>query len=260
MFKKVMAVIRENEQIASNIYRMRLFCEGADLDHFVPGQFADLAVPGHGELLLKRPLSICTVDAKAQTVTLVYQIKGKGTKAFSELRAGDGVDAILPIGRGFSLNSGDKTVFLVGGGVGIAPLLSAVQKWRDKTYEAFLGYRGKEYEYCLWDFKESCAKIFVTSDDGTLGDKGFVTQALEKRLNEALPDVILACGPIPMLKALQEVVKKFNVPAQVSMEQRMGCGFGACSTCTCGINSGGGLEYKKVCVEGPVFDLREVVL
>ncbi len=260
MFKKVIASVRENKRIANNIYRMELFCDDADLFHFVPGQFADLAVPGHGELLLRRPLSICTVDAEAQIVTLVYQIKGKGTQAFSELRAGDGVETILPIGRGFNLKGTDKRVFLVGGGVGIAPLLSVTQKWRDKNYEAFLGYRGKEYEYCLGDFKKACAKTYVTSDDGTLGEKGFVTVALERRLNEAVPDVILACGPKPMLQALQDVLKKFSIPAQVSMEQRMGCGFGACSTCTCGIKTVGGLDYKKVCVDGPVFDLREVVL
>jgi dihydroorotate dehydrogenase electron transfer subunit len=260
MFSKVVTTVRENKRIANNIFRMELFCDGADLANFVPGQFANLAVPGHKELLLKRPISICTADDKKQTVILVYQIKGKGTKVLSELHSGVSIEAILPIGRGFNLKGADKSVFLVGGGVGIAPLLSVTQKWPDKNYEAFLGYRGKDYEYCLDDFKSACESVHVTSDDGTLGEKGLVTEVLERRLKETTPDVILTCGPMPMLRELQDILGEFDIPAQVSMEQRMGCGFGACSTCTCGIDSGGGLEYKKVCIEGPVFDLREVVL
>jgi dihydroorotate dehydrogenase electron transfer subunit len=260
MFKEVMTTVQRNDRIAHNIFRMELSCFGADLAHFVPGQFANLAVPGHKELLLKRPLSICTADDKEQTVTLIYQTKGIGTQALSELRSGAYVKAILPIGRGFNLKGTDKSVFLVGGGVGIAPLLSVTQRWRDKKYEAFLGYRGKDYEYCLDDFKNVCGSVHVTSDDGTLGEKGLVTEALKRRLTEAVPDVILTCGPAPMLRALQDMLSVFNIPAQVSMEQRMGCGFGACSTCTCGIDGRNGLEYKKVCIEGPVFDLCEVVL
>lgn len=260
MFKKVITTVQRNSEIAANIYRMELICEGADLAHFVPGQFANLNVPGHGELLLRRPLSICAADAGRHTVTLIYQIKGKGTQAFSALNAGANIEAILPVGRGFNLKGGDRTIFLVGGGVGIAPLLSVTRKWRDKRYEAFLGYRGADYEYCLDEFKDVCSNVFVTSDDGTLGEKGLVTQALERRLKEVIPDCVLACGPVPMLRTLKEILKPLGIPAQVSMEQRMGCGFGACATCACGIDNGGGLEYRKVCVEGPVFDMSEVAL
>ncbi len=260
MFKNIETVIAENKEIAKRIFKMKLKCEGADLEHFVPGQFVNLAVPGHNELLLKRPISICSADAAQSTVTLIYQITGKGTEAFAALNAGTGISAILPIGKGFNLKSGDKKVFLVGGGVGIAPLLSVTQKWPDKDYTAFLGYKGAEYEYCLEDFKQVCKEVIVTSDDGTLGEKGIVTDALRNRLKEYNPDAVLTCGPLPMLKALKEILVPSHIPAQVSMEQRMCCGFGACSTCACGVETEEGLDYKKVCVEGPVFDLYEVVL
>lgn len=260
MFKKIETFVEENKEIARSIYEMRLKCEGADLRHFVPGQFADLAVPGHSELLLRRPISICTVDLKEETVTLIYQIKGKGTEAFASLNAGTNISAILPTGKGYNLKNTDKNIFLVGGGVGIAPLLSVTQKWPEKEYTAFLGYRGAEYEYCLDDFKRVCKQVFVTSDDGTLGIKGFVTDVIKRRLDETIPDAVLACGPIPMLRALKGVLISSHIPAQVSMEQRMCCGFGACATCVCGIENEDGFDYKKVCIEGPVFDLYEVEL
>jgi dihydroorotate dehydrogenase electron transfer subunit len=260
MFKKIEAEVIENREIARRIFEMKLKCDGADIEHFVPGQFANLAVPGHNELLLKRPISICTADAAENSVTLIYQIKGKGTEAFSILKAGTKINAILPVGRGFNLKNSDKNIFLVGGGVGIAPLLSVTRKWPEKEYTAFLGYRGAEYEYCLNDFKLICKNIFVTSDDGTLGEKGLVTDVLKRRLADNTPDVVLACGPFPMLRALKEILRPAHIAAQVSMEQRMCCGFGACSTCVCGVENEDGFDYKKVCIDGPVFDLYEVAL
>ncbi|MDD5017146.1 MAG: dihydroorotate dehydrogenase electron transfer subunit [Eubacteriales bacterium] len=260
MFKKVVATVKENSKIAAGIYKMIIACGDADIRHFVPGQFADIAVPGHAELLLRRPISISAVNPDNNTAALIYQIQGKGTDIFSRLTPQTKIDAIMPVGRGFYLTAREKTVFLVGGGVGIAPLLSVTQKWPSKTYEAFLGYKGRDYAYCLDDFENACGKVIVTSDDGTLGEKGFVTDALGRRLIEAKPDIVLACGPVPMLRALKDILSPFGVPAQVSMEQRMCCGFGACATCVCGVDHGEGLEYKKVCIEGPVFDLFEVVL
>ena len=167
---------------------------------------------------------------------------------------------ILPIGRGYYVTGNDQTIFLAGGGVGIAPLLSVTQRWPDKRYEAYLGYRGRDYVYSLSEFEQACERVAVTSDDGTIGQKGFVTDALGKRLEALRPDLVLACGPPPMLRALKKVLSPLGIPAQVSMEQRMGCGFGACAVCVCGIEKDGQREYKKTCIEGPVFDLYEVTL
>ena len=193
-------------------------------------------------------------DVDKQTVTIIYQIHGKGTAALAGVAQGVKVDAILPIGRGFYLTAKEKNVFLIGGGVGIAPLLTVVRKWPDKRYEAFLGYRGRDFEYCLKDFEEACEKVFVATDDGTLGRKGVVGDIVRERLEETKPDAILICGPPAMLRALKELIIPTGIPAQVSMEQRMCCGFGACSVCVCGIEEQDGLAYKKTCIEGPVFE------
>ena len=259
MFKKVNATVKENVEIARRIYRMSLICPEADLIHFVPGQFANLLIPGHAELLLRRPISIGIVDTKDKMVTLYYQIKGKGTTALSLVKNETDIDAILPVGKGFHLKSTDQRVFLIGGGMGIAPLLTVTQKWDDRKYEAFLGYKGKDYVYCLDEFKPVCDRIFITSDDGTIGEHGLVTEAVKKRLTEIRPDIVLACGPPMMLRAIKDILAPIGMPAQISMEQRMGCGFGACTTCVCGTDKGNGPEYKKVCIEGPVFDLYEVI-
>ena len=259
MLKNITAVIKVNEKIADGIYRMVLHCPEADLKHFVPGQFAHVQIPGHNELLLKRPISINAWNMEAQTVTLVYQLLGDGTRAWANAAAGTVVDAIMPVGRGFNLTAADKNVILIGGGVGIAPLLTVTKKWPEKNFDVFLGYRGRNFAYCSEDFN-FCSTVSIASDDGTIGEQGFVTALLDKKLTDFKPDIVLACGPAPMLRSLKGVLADRKIRCQVSMEQRMGCGFGACATCVCGIDTPDGLDYKKVCVEGPVFDLNEVVL
>ncbi len=259
MLKNLRTSIVSNEKIADGIYRMVLHCPGADLAHFIPGQFAHIGIPGHAEMLMKRPISINDWDDKAQTITLIYQVKGNGTQALVKTPAGTELDAILPVGRGFHLAAGDKKVFLVGGGVGIAPLPTVIKRWPDRQYEVFLGYRSLPFAYCQNDFT-SCDLVHVASDDGSIGEAGVVTTLLEKRLQEDKPDIVLSCGPTPMLRALKTVLDRFGLRCQVSMEQRMCCGFGACATCVCGINTPDGLDYRKVCVEGPVFDMQEVAL
>ena len=259
MLKNLRATIVSNEKVAKGIYRMVLKCPGIDLKHLIPGQFAHVGIPGHAELLMKRPLSINDYDEEHETITLIYQVKGRGTRALSSASPGETMDVIAPVGRGFHLAASDKKVFLVGGGVGIAPLPTVIKRWTDRQYEAFLGYRGLPYAYCQDDFGP-CDNVYVASNDGSIGETGVVTELLEKRLAVCRPDIVLACGPIPMLKALKKVVDAYGLSCQVSMEQRMCCGFGACATCVCGVHTADGLDYKRVCVEGPVFDIREVML
>lgn len=259
MLKNLRATIVSNEKTAEGIYRLVVQCPGIDLKHLIPGQFAHVGIPGHAELLMKRPISINDYDEEHETITLIYQIKGQGTRALVSAQPGEAMDVIAPIGRGFRLAASDKKVFLVGGGVGIAPLPTIVKRWTDRQYEAFLGYRSLPYAYCQNDFG-ACDSVHVASDDGTIGEIGVVTQLLEKRLADYQPDIVLACGPPPMLRALKRVVDTHGLRCQVSMEQRMCCGFGACATCVCGVHTPEGLDYKRVCVEGPVFDIQEVVL
>lgn len=258
MLKNVDTKIISNRKIAECIYEMVLHCPDADLEHFVPGQFANIEIPNRNDLLLKRPFSINKVDNKEKRVTIIYQLVGEGTNSMAELKPNESIKAILPVGRGFHLTSEQKDIVLVGGGVGIAPLYTVIKRWPDKNYDIFLGYRSIEHAYCINDFEEVCSDVCVTSDDGTVGEMGIVTKALSERLKKKKPDVILTCGPVPMLKSLKDIVG--DVPVQVSLEQRMGCGFGACAACVCGIKKDEDTEYKKVCIEGPVFDLAEVQL
>lgn len=259
MLKNITASVVVTEPLAKDIFRLILHCPKADLRHFVPGQFAHVRIPGHNELLLGRPISINAIDVEQNTITLICRKSGKGTTALSKIAKGAKLSAILPVGRGFYLRGADKKVFLVGGGIGIAPLPAVVRRWPDKSYEAFLGYASSDVSYKIEEFSV-CDFVHIASDDGSIGERGVITGLLERRLGVVKPDVILACGPTPMLRALKQITHKFNIKCQVSLEQRMCCGFGACSACVCGVNTPEGKDYKKVCVQGPVFDICEVAL
>lgn len=255
-----MVTVKENTALNAAIYKMVLSCPDVDLSDFVPGQFADIEIPGHAEMLLKRPFSIHAIDSDEKTVTLIYQIAGKGTEALAQTPEGILLHAILPIGKGFNICKSGINILLVGGGVGIAPLLPVTRYWPYKQYRACLGYRGKDFAYCIDDYEAACDSVAIASDDGSIGQKGLVTDIVRREIDKLTPDVVLACGPTPMLKALKELLAPMGIAAQFSLEQRMACGFGACATCVCGIDKGDGRSYRKVCTEGPVFDMNEVVL
>ncbi len=252
------AKVVRNQRIAENIYEMILHCPDADLTAFVPGQFAQVEVPGHAELILKRPISIHAVDAAAHTVTLIYQLRGKGTHALADAYMGTSLQVILPLGHGFDLKPEHKTVFFVGGGMGIAPMTAVMKHWPDRRYVALLGYRCESAAYCVSDF--NACDVRVASEDGSIGEQGLVTALVETALADITPDIVLACGPAPMLRALKSLLAQRGIRAQFSMEERMGCGFGACAVCACAVQTADGLDYKKACVDGPVFDMDEVML
>lgn len=243
--------IISNEQIAANIWLLKLSCDDYVLKLFRPGQFAHIKVPHMDESLLRRPLSITGVDAEKNEVHIAYNPVGKGTRKLTELKSGEMLDVLMPLGNGYKIKPNMKKIWLIGGGVGIAPLKSVFSKFTDREYTAFLGYRSKEYVYFEEEFKKN-ARTYISTDDGTYGEKGFCTDLMKEVLLNETPDVILSCGPLPFFKALKRVSGSAHV--QVSMEQHMGCGTGGCATCTCKI----GGEYKRVCVEGPVFDMGEV--
>ena len=243
--------VLSNELIAQNTYLMKLTCSEDAMRFYRPGQFAHIEIPHARELLLRRPISINYVDFEKKEVHIAYNAIGKGTKLLSLVRPGDTLDVLMPMGNGFMLKDDMKKVWLIGGGIGIAPLKSLSCKYPDREYTAFLGYRSKECVYQIQDF-ESFATTHVATDDGTFGVAGFCTNLLADELSKDKPDVILAGGPLVFFRTLARVIG--DVPAFVSMEQHMGCGTGGCATCVCKI----GGEYKKVCTQGPVFDIREV--
>lgn len=217
-----------------------------------PGQFLHIDC-GCAGAYLRRPISICEV-VNNTSLRFIYREKGEGTKGLTEKNIGDKIDVLGPLGRGFSVDAeNDETIVAVGGGIGIFPLLELTKKYGKKA-NVLLGF-GSEKDIVLDnDFSKYTEKVFVATEDGSCGFKGYVTDLLKNILKSNKVDKIFSCGPMPMMKAVAKVAEEFGVSAEVSLEERMGCGIGACVTCTCNINGG----RKRVCKDGPVFNASEV--
>lgn len=249
---KERAVIVSQRCIGTDIYDMVLsFPKGAK--EAKPGQFIAMYCED-GTKLLPRPISICGIDAEEGTLRVVYRIAGEGTRLFSEMKAGDSLEVLGPLGNGFTMK--EEKAVIVGGGIGIPPMLElAKQLSCEKT--VVLGYRD---ELFLKDEFEACADVVVATEDGSYGTKGTVIDAIK----EAGVDgkVIYACGPMPMLKALAEYAEAHDMEAQISLEERMACGIGACLGCICKTKKKDhhtNVNNQRICKDGPVFDAKEVV-
>lgn len=215
------------------------------------GQFVEV-YPDNGVNLLARPISICEIDKLLGRIRLVFQIVGKGTALFSKLKRGDKVRVLGPCGNGYKLKFGDT--LLVGGGIGVPPLLEACKQIKgNKT--VVLGFRSGSF--LVDEFKKYGAEVYVATDDGSVGFKGNVVDLLKQK--DLSADVIYSCGPKIMLKFLSQWAEEKSIECQVSMEERMACGIGACVGCVIKIKDGDDWTHKKVCKDGPVFDSREVV-
>ena len=254
--KQPMARVVSHEQIAHGIYELTLFTPIADIAE--PGQFVHVKIPGGDATLLRRPISIAR--SEESTLTLIYQIKGKGTRLLSHVGAGDFLDVLGPLGNEFPTKSVHRAL-VVGGGMGAAPLENLLLHNRDIEFDTVLGFRSQKVSYRLWYFQHLSHDFNVLTEDGSIGEKGFVTQKVETLLQENQYDAIYACGPSAMMKALKKPVEPYPIPCFVSLEERMGCGIGACLVCNCKIRrQDGSFTYKRVCKDGPVFLLREVML
>ena len=252
------ALILENSQIADCTYCMTLRMDSGT-GHFLPGQFAHVKLPGSA-MLLRRPISINHIDPIAATAQLVYQVKGEGTRLLSTLQEGQPLDVLAPLGRGFWRPEGAKRAAVIGGGIGAAPLRALLEAWQDIEFDVFLGFRSASCAYQVGDFTQLSHNLFLCTDDGTLGEQGLVTGLLKKQLDGTRYDALYACGPVPMLKALKKLLYGTGIHCQASLEERMGCGIGACLVCNCKVKEGDGWHYRRVCADGPVFDLMEVEL
>ncbi len=249
--------VASNSQIARDTFLMAIQLPREVALAVRPGQFIHIAVPSSDARILRRPISVNYVDRAAGTVHIAYAVVGGGTELLSRCGAGTKLDIVGPLGKGFVLRPEHKTVWLVGGGIGCAPLLTLAED-RQRAYTAFLGFKSEEYAYETDAFERFCKKVLVSTDDGSMGAHCFVTDLVKRRLEAEKPSVILACGPTPMLRALKQVWQEAggDMEVQVSLEQRMGCGTGGCYTCTCAV----GGSMKRVCTDGPVFDISEVAL
>lgn len=239
----------KNEEIAEGIFDWTV--KNSNLSSAAKaGQFVHIAVPGK---TLRRPISIC--DADNNTLRLVFQVKGEGTQIMSRQKVGTYVDIIAPLGNGFKIEK-DKRYCLIGGGIGVPPMLYTAKQTDNPL--VITGFRSKDLVILQEDFINAGAELVLTTDDGTAGVHGFVTDVLKEKINEV--DEICACGPISMLRAISQIAKEFKKLCQVSLEERMGCGVGACLVCACKVRrTNGEEEYLHVCKNGPVFNAEEVV-
>ncbi len=218
-----------------------------------PGQFLHIKC-GEGQLL-RRPISVCTCAPgdPQDSITIVFEVRGEGTAWLARRREGETLDVLGLAGNGFNMDPTGRYL-LVGGGIGTPPMLGCAQ-FGERRSTAILGFRSKEKAILLDEFR-SCGPVQVATDDGSMGYHGFVDYLVRQELEkDRAYDGVLACGPRPMLIQVAKAARDFDVPCQVSMEERMGCGVGACLVCACDMADG---TRKHVCKDGPVFDAREV--
>ena len=235
--------IVSNEALTYSVYKMILKGDTSDITNC--GQFVNIQLDG---MFLRRPISVCDYDE--ETLTLVYKVVGKGTKAMALMTAGTKLDILTGLGNGYDLTeAGDKPV-LLGGGVGVPPMYNLAKKLRaeGKAVKVILGFNTKAEIFYEDEFKALGCDVTVTTVDGSYGVKGFVTTVLENMDYT----YFYTCGPEPMLKAVH---KTSVTSGQMSFEERMGCGFGACMGCSCKTLTG----YKRICKEGPVMKKEEIL-
>lgn len=254
-YTKYLATVLANTEIAPGFFDIRVKTPQASQTS--PGQFYQILCDGKP---LRRPISVCGYDPAAETLRMVYQIRGEGTAWLAGVKAGAQLDLLGPLGHGFSVKNADHPVF-VGGGIGTPPLLGTAAACGGKA-DAILGYRTKAAAILLEDFEKVCRKVYTATDDGSLGHHGLVTDLLKERLEEGPCDLICACGPTPMLKAVSAMALERDIRCQVSLEERMGCGIGACVCCVCKVgdpNDPATIRHAQVCRYGPVIDAKEVI-
>lgn len=250
---KIRAVVKRQEQLASDIYSLILYAPEI-AGQAKAGQFVSV-YSKDGSKLLPRPISLCEVEKVTGTIRLVYRVVGFGTKEFSGLRADDTVEVMGPLGNGFEKK--DKKAILIGGGIGIPPMLELAKELKcEKSIVA--GFRDETF---LMEDLEKYGNVYAASEDGKTGVKGNVLDAIKGYDIEG--DIIYACGPTPMLRAIKEYAITNGIEAQLSLEEKMACGIGACLACVCQskeVDDHSHVHNKRICKDGPVFDAREVEL
>ena len=246
--------IVSKEQVGDAVYMTLEVGDMIRASFRAPGQFVHIRC-GDG-LLLRRPISVCSCmeDEPDDLLSIVFEVRGEGTRWLAGRELGDSLDVLGLAGNGFDLKP-EGRYLLVGGGIGIPPMLGCAQYTGGRA-TAILGGRSRDKIILEDFFREDCAKVLCATDDGSLGHHGFVDALVRRELSEDRGyDGVLACGPKPMLRNVAKVAEEFGIPCQVSMEERMGCGVGACLVCACDMADG---SRKHVCKDGPVFDSREV--
>ena len=254
---KIKSTVAEQKKLAEGIYSMWLQAEEIAVQA-KPGQFISV-YSNDKSRVLPRPISICEIDREQGKLRIVYRVVGKGTEEFSKALAGDTFEILGPLGNGFPLEKAKgKRVLMVGGGIGVPPML---QTAKEAEAEAVIvsGYRNSDL--FLKEELENAGSLYIATEDGSVGTKGNVLDAI--RENDIQADVMFACGPTPMLRALKQYAEEKNMPCWISMEEKMACGIGACLACVCqskDVDAHSHVHNKRICKDGPVFLSTEVEL
>ena len=261
MPKQIFAKLIEKQEIIKDIYKFTVEAEEI-VKIAKPGNFIEIRVSEETEPFLRRPISIYNLNKEQGTLEFIFQVKGKGTKILSKKEVQDKIDIIGPLGYGTFKQEGYKKIAIIGGGIGIFPLyeLAKEAKNQGKEIAGYLGFRNKEYVMLEKEFKEVTSHLEITTDDGTYGKKGFAINSLIEDMEKEKYECIYACGPLPMLRAVQKYANENNIECQISLEEKMGCGLGVCLGCAVKTAKSpkDAPEYFHVCKGGPVFNARDV--
>lgn len=255
--KEICTVIRQKE-IGDGIFSMWIQTENIGKEA-KPGQFVSL-YSKDGSKLLPRPISLCEIDRENSRLRLVYRVTGAktGTEEFSRLKAGDTIPVIGPLGNGFSVEKAEgKRAFLMGGGIGVPPILELAKQMQCEKKQIVVGYRNAQ-TFLKEEF-EAVGELYISTEDGSVGTKGNVMDAIREQRLEA--DIIYACGPTPMLRAIKQYAEENGIECYISLEERMACGIGACLACVCKSkekDARSNVNNKRICKDGPVFLSTEV--
>jgi dihydroorotate dehydrogenase electron transfer subunit len=242
--KQGIFTITENKPLTRLIFRMKL--QGDTSDITAAGQFVNIKLDG---LFLRRPISVC--DVEGDTLTIIYKVVGEGTHRLAHMREGEKLDILTGLGNGYDLSKSGDAPLLIGGGVGVPPMYNLAKRLiaQGKKVTVIMGFNAEYEVFYKNEFEALGAKVIITTVDGSVGIKGFVTNAIDTL---PAPSCIYTCGPEPMLKAIYNAT---DCPAYFSFEERMGCGFGACVGCTCKTKYGN----KRICKDGPVLCREEII-
>lgn len=237
---QVMLEIKSNRRIAERTFEMKLFGDISEISY--PGQFVNFKLEG---FFLRRPISVC--DFEDDNLTVIYKVVGNGTEKMSTMKPGEKLDTLVGLGNGYRVENAGEKPLLAGGGAGVPPLYALAKRLKNPT--VVMGFNTADEIFYKEEFEKIGAKVFVSTADGSVGTRGFVTDVI-KNLGEF--SHVYACGPEPMLKAVYDICP---CGGEFSFEERMGCGFGACMGCSCKTKYG----YKRICKDGPVLSKEEII-